>query len=127
MTDLPPGRELDALIAERVMKCKVKRGYTWSPEKPDYDCGCPGLAHMTDRGDLMWFSADMGAAWEVVKVMTSRDEDLEFNLEPGKTDNGVAVTFFSPRDLATVCGPFYVARTTMPHAICLAALNAVDR
>lgn len=66
---LEAGRELDALIAEKVMGCKprlLRRADT----VPDY-CGCETRQHARSDDDsrIAEYSTDIAAAWEVVKKL----------------------------------------------------------
>lgn len=65
------GRELDALVAERVMGCKP----VWLEEKGVHWCGCehgPGRSpHGDGDGFIRPYSTDIGAAWEVLERISS--------------------------------------------------------
>lgn len=104
MESLKPGRELDALIAEKVMG--------WKP--PEFIDGVSlERRWKNDRGEfdsLPRYSTDIAAAWEVVE---------KIGLIIGK--NGPV---WDAQDLWDL--PVYFASAdTAPHAICLAALKAV--
>lgn len=99
------GRELDALVAE-----KVKGG----GHRPGGAAVCPSVPP---------YSTDIAAAWQVVErfrragwraeVRTGPDGYHECSLEPPDTD---------PMDHAYHIGAL---GDSVPHAICLAALKAV--
>lgn len=117
MKHLPPGRELDALIAEKVIKLtpgyyfmefkdlsqqeqnNYNRNQGWSPMR------CPE------------YSTDIAAAWEVVERMRMIGADLEITI--GKM--GYAINY----ELEDNWG-VHGYKDTAPHAICLAALKAVS-
>ena len=73
------GRELDAIVAEKVMGCTIE-WYDSYEGGPDTDkvrkCGCPDSEHNTqsDRvpsgGMLAEYSTDIAEAWEVVKKLS---------------------------------------------------------
>lgn len=90
-----PGRELDALIAERVMggktKCTEIPGYEFIPN----------------------YSEDIAAAWEVVEKL--KKPRPIFNLECDQRLGRWNANFYG----AAAEGD------TAPHAICLAALAAL--
>lgn len=127
--ELKPGRELDALVAEKVMGLKIN----WDETTPCPLCGDVGRF----CGARMWcshdgwyysqyknYSTDIAAAWEVV-------EKLPFSGRP-YIHLGLCDTYTdSPRWFVEVDldGPFkrvLVKADTAPHAICLAALKAVE-
>ncbi len=68
-TKLVPGRHTDALVAEKVMRCKVIR------ERGGFWCQCPNAPdHATITCAVGWnsikeFSTDIAAAWAVVEMM----------------------------------------------------------
>lgn len=106
--DLKPGRELDALVAEKVM------GEDLSPLGTLHGREIPYVPPH--------YSTDIAAAWQVMEHITAqkRDDFGWFDLR-----------FVNDRWKATfITGAYYEARDhieapTAPHAICLAALKAV--
>ena len=131
MTDTPPptqddlaaGRELDALVAEKVMGCAVERR-----ERPVFGAFCRCVNELHWQSDLSAgipkFSAFISAAWEVVehmdslgwKVQVRSDSQLE-----GYEADGPWVCVFNSRD-----GVPWAAADTAPLAICRAALKAIS-
>lgn len=116
---MKPGRELDALIAEKVMGLIVtEQGF----------CGHPitkggGRVHGTDMGwwatVLPFYSTDIAAAWEVVERM--REKGFNFQIHNvNERKNWVA--FFWKKGI--VGDPYVSSETLTPYAICLAALKA---
>lgn len=108
---MAPGRELDALVAEKVLGYEITPGgYT---------------------GYLPSFSTDIAAAWEVVEKLRAMNSTLEL-YSPGALVNdemGIhavewQATFKSWEEPWGPHGPSVEAQTA-PHAICLAALKAV--
>lgn len=133
-TTRPAGRELDALVAEKVMGCRVQHwsGYN-SPGT--YRCGCGVVCAyphgVKDRegqldGDLAYYSTDIAAAWEVVEKLRERGLHLDINNRQacdGVDDMGGAWwAEFASADYA-VGGQAFA--DTAPLAICRAALAAV--
>lgn len=115
-----PGPELDALVAEKVMGCKVKNNRCGCsfPVKTDYygtPIGVPPHASNSPIWTLKEYSTSIEAAWEVFTKFKS-DEDWAV----GRYGDKWCVM---PTDDET--GEFRVFGKTAPHAICLAALKAV--
>lgn len=127
---LPPGRELDALIAERVMGWEYAQS---SPDPKNFFCrefgNNAGWWH--DPRYTGWacaqcspppqYSTDIAAAWEVVEKMRGPVEGVncggDFDLGDASRHRGVYCRFKG--------GHGYAEAQTFPHAICLAALAAV--
>lgn len=133
LTDFPPGRELDALIAERVfgwIGCDptVKWG-KWKYGDPGdmwteiEEPWCRGHGRPPWSGNLEpypRYSEDIAAAWEVVEKLTTTTKQW-FHLEQHSV--GCAVSFATvgagDRDFEVKA-----EAETAAHAICLAALEA---
>ena len=122
MTDLPAGRELDALIAEKVMGLKV---YHHAGSHDVCHCDIEGDDDITVcQGPVKAYSTSIADAWEVVERMGGR-----ISLQgPGTEDMGEGyVTYdtwtaeFQPKGHQT--GSISRADTA-PLAICLASLKA---
>jgi len=113
MTDLPPGRELDALVAEKVM------GWT-SQQFPDG--AMPEVKHWSPPGEttrmVPLYSTDWRAAGEVLEKM---DRPLLRQFMDGTwyCIHGSLVALEHALRKSSRVGK------TGPHAICLAALAAV--
>lgn len=101
MDEMKPGRELDALIAEKVM------GLATAEEDSDENwvpVGVPG------------YSTDIAAAWEVVgKLWEDQESVFELTRPVG---SGFNCRFRQ--------GAIKEWGETAPHAICLAALKSVE-
>jgi hypothetical protein len=128
---MKPGRELDAMVAEKVMGLG-------EPKHQLMPCGleslpvaiytCANCDHETDsRKDVDGceyyppYSTDIAAAWEVVEKLGDKDFALErwpeIPVKFRRPDWKYRATF--DRSVNFSDG------TTAPHAICLAALKAV--
>jgi hypothetical protein len=115
---MSPGRDLDRLIAEKVMGRKVY-GDRISREAPELDipeCWLPR------------YSSDIAAAWEVVEKL----RDSNFQLTLVTTKLSALATFYTPQEriiwdnsLPEGHTPLKAIGDTAPHAICLAALKAM--
>jgi hypothetical protein len=112
-TELPPGRPLDALVAEKVMDLGP---VVWSADDLVL-VGDPEGGVTIPR-----YSTDITAAWEVVTSMLWRDFTLHLEAGPDESAAGF-VPPSSPNVLKTRNGGEESSRT--PHVICLAALRAV--
>jgi len=101
--DLRPGRELDALVAERVTKL------SWHPDYP---------------GDLPYYSTDISAAWEVIEQVYK--DGHGWMLVGPNFDDTKWHAYESTGCADPDYGDWYeLDGDTAPHAICLAALKAV--
>jgi hypothetical protein len=130
---LPAGRQLDALVAERVF------GYAGVRLAPDHPWTClrnPTAREVADyaqngiRHDVLGvdhYSTDIAAAWQVVNALRQRRLYLQMNDTMSRWRARfftVASTRFWDRESAD--GAMYEFAETLPHAICLAALAAVE-
>lgn len=106
------GRELDALIAEKVIGTPSKDIQEWT------ECYNHNSWYIQRFDLLPRYSTDMTAAWEVVDTLFKDGWRLELlGSEVLGDDMGGYDVYFSCK--AGVRGD------TAPHAICLAALKAV--
>lgn len=104
---MKPSRELDALVAKKVMGIK----------NADYD---------HDGTDVPKpYSSDIAAAWQVVEKLHTQNWSVHLDCSEylGEDCGGC--------DIRVECkvgarGRFYADASTAPHAICLAALKAVE-
>ena len=112
------GRELDALVAEKVMGLRVKWATSYDGEPHPV---CPSLtdARAEDWEPCPWYSTDVADAWEVVERLRQMDYvGLVVKAYPlGLKDQYVASVPGSTTAFAEA--------QTAPHAICVAALKAV--
>lgn len=137
---LSSGKKLDALVAEKVLGCKVVR---YNLAVTSAGCECPGTVHAADEcsDELPSYSTDRTAAWEVVEAM--RVHGFSFKLwQPDSIVDGA----FSPEMngfsvVSFICktgpcekhgnlchnhhGAYDVEADTLPVAICKAALVAM--
>lgn len=113
------GRELDLLIAEKVMGLKIAtvKGDLVSP-----DTVVAGVNDNPWRNHgIKPYSTDIAAAWEVVEKMVASDK-LVFNLTTQKLDG--MTEFICILRLCEKSGYLKGTADTAPHAICLTALKA---
>jgi hypothetical protein len=109
--DYKAGRELDALIAERVM-C-LSQDEMW------------GVNDFLEDGSLVVmpnfpsYSSDIAAAWEVVEVLIGK-HNLPFQIISGNVG-----TNDRPLDFIASFGRRTGSAKTAEHAICLAALASI--
>jgi hypothetical protein len=126
---LGPGRELDVLVAEKVMELKPPSGFSYSPRGKDWRRWEPEQYSNGEftRSDVLetWppnFSTSISAAWEVVEKLGETDS-WELHYVPSPVDRErwqVAILHFASGE------EYLVEADTAPHAICLAALKAVE-
>jgi len=123
-SEMKPGRELDALVAEKVMgwkDCKVH------PDPKFAAAGLCGLKPNRLPNPIEWgiapvphHSTDIKAAWEVVEKLKGKElSHLTLTYWPVPDE-------WSCEDAQNEDNPKIGAvAKTAPHAICLAALKAV--
>lgn len=123
------GRELDALVAEKVMGKKTRRLsgnlYCW-----EYDGDYKNLHGLAQP--IPAYSTDLSAAWEVVEKLCNWDVDDNMlvlqgqgpDLEKKRSPDGEAPQWWEA-EIAGTWGKVMVEAETAPLAICLAALKAI--
>lgn len=119
---MKPGRELDALVAQHVMKCKVSKILDYGVQGDyRYRCDCngpspignPPHAGYSFDNDILEYSSDIAAAWQVV-------EKLGLAVAPDDEGGWVSAPGSYYLDTAKA-----VNAPTATVAICLAALKVV--
>lgn len=113
---MKPGRELDILVAEKVM------GISMAPvhRKASYGIAPGAINYAQDHiyhPEQEPYSSDIAAAWEVVEKIRKRNFPLTLNHQ-GK--NWWEAIFWDETD-----DRWKGEGSSAPHAICLAALKAV--
>lgn len=121
MSDLQPGRDLDAMVAEKVMGMVDNRPSGRSGEMW-------GIMDWFAPGEPAWapnfptYSTSISAAWEVVEKMRGDGWYVRITDTKSPLGHRWMVSFDTEEGLH----PLYTAYSeTVPHAICLAALRAV--
>lgn len=121
-----PGREMDALVAEKIFGCVVKfsddffNGAAIAKNKNDFGKftkieTISGPASLPKFWSLPHYSEDIAAAWAVVEKLLPRIISLRWC-------DDWEINEYLPDKKETV---FLAEADTAPHAICLAALKAV--
>lgn len=123
------GRELDALVAEKVLKFEIEwrccedehheMGYR--PRKVVYSTdGLPLYGEI-----LPGYSTDIAAAWQLMESRQMVGQTIGYLAEtPSEHFTDITEDGWARKWMCTSRGePIYAA--TAPHAICLAALKAV--
>ena len=129
MVEMEAGRELDALVAEKVMGWVLNR-HEFGSELPGGPLKSLGIA--PDGSHIMGlphFSTNISAAWEVVERLDALGYWFQgrtrFDNE-GEHDDGCWAGFTPHLTTGWNGQPdHYTNAPSMPHAICLAALKAV--
>lgn len=126
---MPAGRELDALVAERVMGCKVRRrifdGVGGTPSEPEsfteLSCQCPTGPRHSSSGGTNYYSTDIAAAWEVVEKVRDLVPAEKFSVDwvSNNMTNKWQAGWWGGGVPVLVCG-----EDTAPLAICRVALTA---
>lgn len=134
-----PGRELDALIAEKVMGFKdvhFKVCSTFGLDTSDWhmtpDARYPYAIARGCTLQVPHYSTDIAAAWEVVEklptieITNCKGNSLLFDARANEKDKWVVAVRVSAE--ADYSNPkfIYSQAVSAPHAICLAALKAVS-
>lgn len=129
---MKPGRDLDKLIAEKVMGWteieEVKHLHLSVPQivgiKPN-ELPSPYTGHR-QKYSVPEFSTDIGAAWEVVNEMTNRNY---FFLVSNSAISGGLIKLGENKIFASFGRKNEPVEHTVgesaPHAICLAALKSI--
>lgn len=121
-----PGRELDLLIAEKIM------GWRKVPEHEPPRSGWRNQSGywVSDEGKpgdawIPRYSTNLRLAWEVVEKMGTFFPDLSFSLEYyGRAKECEAQISWTDQD-GLAQGTFYFLREDPAHAICEAALKVI--
>ncbi len=129
VTKYEAGPALDALIAEKVLGCKLVQKGAYAKW---YECGCVSTdpyhhpphadPHSMVSAVIAEYSTDIGAAWQVVRLL--HDTGWELSLEDR---HGNWICEFS-RDALEGLGPYGFVRQASdfaPLSICLAALEVI--
>ena len=116
------GRELDAMVAEKVMGwiwVKDNHGVHIEPGSVD-DCDCK--SHAGGNECLPYYSTNIAPAWEVVEKLAASEDWDEHPFEIHKNYN------FKPTWTASFDDYTHEgwSEVSAAHAICLAALKAVE-
>ena len=121
---LSAGRELDALVAEKVMGCTL-RWDTWRGTGERYPhCACTDGAGPHSCGDEVWheelayYSTEIAAAWTVVEAPVAKG----FKVNVMNRASGWACHVVANPGQQTE-RVVYEHHDTAPLAICLAALE----
>jgi hypothetical protein len=115
MSDLPAGRELDALVAEKVMGLEIEKianGHMWFRDG------------VTLRSPIPHYSTDIAAAWHVVEHLNAQSITVEITALVSRANRSVRHIVYTynnetcmPRDQAI--------ESSAPYAICVVALKAL--
>src|SRR5688572_4258171 len=127
MSEHEAGRELDALVAEKVMGLGPAVNY---PGSAYYD-GPGERGHYRGPGNLLitipCYSTDIAAAWDVWLKITSEPHAEHWAIY-SYADGAVAVEYYGDGysgDRESGAGNWRVEADSAPLAICRAALQAV--
>ena len=133
--DMPAGRELDALIAEKVMGREICDEEEWSVQTSRSGLRvegmvCPkhGLNSCLQRAFLPFYSTDIAAAWEVFEAVQEGITGKVYGGSILAAYVGGLNGYFAEFKRGCEPGPLEVSEfgVTAPLAICRAALKAVD-
>ena len=126
MSKMKAERELDALVAEKVMGKTLGQGFaSIIVDGPFEDCSCP--SH-DEAGALPHYSTSIADAWMVVEYFKARQCRVELFGEDGYDWSYWTCKIIHPVG-TDVLGEATVEKyhePVAPEAICLAALKAVE-
>lgn len=136
---MKPGRELDALVAEKVMGypafapkvLNLLKNHIRADWNANLSCIICGRVDATPEC-LPHYSTDISAAWEVVVHMVKHQQWETWGLQgyvnrnPPHVHHGIRYWRCDFGGAFQKGWAFVVEIKTAPHAICLAALKAVD-
>lgn len=118
---MSPGRELDALVAEKVMGFATLAGNIFVYDKA-YKKG--DLATAVSK-PIPNYSTDIAAAWDVVEKVSMSIFPPSVQIDPGRYNGSFWMAQITG-DESNNYGPVVVQfGSSAPHVICLAALKAV--
>lgn len=116
---MKPGRELDALVAEKVMGFEIgSLGGTFQIRSPG-DCGTHGCMKPHWK-NMPNYSTDIAAAWEVMEKL--KNTGMFGNYLKLQWYDDRWICYFDHEDFLYDLDT-YPNAPTAPHAICLAALS----
>lgn len=121
-----PGRDLDAIVAEKVMGCSTKKdGHMLAGivVGERLVCNCEKGEHNTNprfpNYGVKDYSTDISAAWEVVEKVRPSFSEIWI----GRSDTEMSAHWKC--SIQKMDSNYEATADTAPHAICLAALKAV--
>jgi hypothetical protein len=124
-----PGRNLDALIAEKVFSYRRFQRHWQQGAHRGLTEGWLTKDDIKLAGPLPNYSTDIAAAWEVVEKLSTKYFMIEtrvFNNQPYQSQCLILKTG-KPMPEDDLSDWIVETGDTLPHAICLAALKAVDK
>lgn len=119
---MKPGRELDILVHEKVMNQKSNllekvEGLTAHEETTRK------ILNIQYLKEIPWYSTSIADAWLIVKKLKNFDYKLEKQYDIVNNEHYRRFSFMRPFSNESIVN-FY-EDDELPHAICLAALNAL--
>lgn len=115
MENLKPGRELDALIAEKIFGLG-RHSLNVSNQKQYEEVRQINIDEIRFCPE---YSTDIAAAWPIVEMFKERgDYKIEISAYP--KDSCWTIKAYGKKSCTT-------SAKTLPHAICLAALKAIEK
>ena len=120
---MKPGRELDALVAKKVMGWDGFSGIIET--SPEVGFSTEEIDELVKTGKLRFrppeYSTDIAAAWQVVEKMQRENHDFAIHITSCRDEDNQ----WQPHFNISVTRTLLTGSKTAPHAICLAALKAV--
>lgn len=120
-----PGARMDRFIASRILGCPTAQELG--------QCRCPEEVHgfswsdaPATRHEIKRYSTEMGAAWDVVEHLTKRKDGVSGALFQITRWSLYHVSFSFEEVYQQNLTVFEDSKPTAPHAICLAAMKAME-
>jgi hypothetical protein len=110
--DMKPGRELDALISKKVMGIKHE------------DVKPIAIGFKTGEFTGPYYSTDIAAAWDVVEKLSGYDFEISKDYDEVMHNCLFRLEEFIESDVRN--HTWQANGESAPHAICLAALRAIE-
>ena len=107
---LPAGRELDALVAKKVLGLTVTHAY-----------GVPWLG-----GRIPGPIPDYSTSWDAMRLVVERLVELHWEVNTLSAYGCLPECYLVPDSENHYCGTLSEHGDTLPHAVALAALKAVE-
>jgi hypothetical protein len=127
---MKPGRELDALVAEKVMGWRLEeRGYVatfWVDENGKVKRAAEPCSIDFCSCEVFSPSTDISDAWKVVEKLGIIPNSFYIGYKTDKNGKKIYRAFFQKENpITTLIYTYEADAETAPLAICLAALKAV--
>lgn len=120
---MKPGKDLDIIIAEQVLGWEKRPADAYYNDTTDAGWRNPDDHVFYHKGNLPEFSNEIEAAWEIIKKLEKHPDFVHWQIRQDEGSiNG------NKKYCANICISIHSSYSwseTVPHAICLSALEAL--